>query len=141
MDVSDLLPNLVKMMEDRFGLLGRPVTTALLAALAIYVFILCYEAVDRAIIDPVAGLVERGYGKDMVYLAGRMVVYVLLIIAFMTLIYKWKENRLTKRATILRRRIEAALEDLGNERQAMAALVEKAETLIPPLEERGERDP
>ncbi len=65
MDPSSLVLGLVRAMEERFGWLGRPMTTTMLLLLFLGIALWALSMVRQELIEPIMGAVEKGYGPEI----------------------------------------------------------------------------
>ena len=157
MDASELVPGLCKMLEERMGpTWGRFTTNMVLAAVVLAIFVWCFGVVKREMLDPLWNIIEKGYGWDTAFFAGRMMVYLFVMFIGCWVGVKWIE-RTTKRRTdqtnrVLTQKIEEivqaqekvqalnrdthkALEAMESHRGEIKALATKTEKMIPLLKD------
>ena len=117
--MGDFLPGVFQMMEERFGRVGRPITTALLGLFSLAIAAWCLGMVYRNVVGPVLQATGTEVGHE---LANTVIVWVTLF-AFcgfvgFVIIYvrvRWQRNRYGPKLTSKQERIkelEAEIEQL-----------------------------
>ena len=125
-------------MEERFGRLGRPITTALLAAIVIYFFLLAFETVKRVVLDPIITAIQIGYGRDMVYTLGIMVIQGLFILLSTWLMYKWRQRQIRKYAEQVKEQVK---EELREDKNKILQMLNDIKSYIDHFKRKGELPP
>ena len=76
MGIEELLPGIIRLMEERFGRIGRPVTTALLFMLAMAIMAWCLGMVWDKVIAPIL----KFFGVELVVMNQEMGANVFLVV-------------------------------------------------------------
>ena len=74
--MGDFLPGMFRMIEERFGRAGRPITTALLGLFALAIMAWCLGIIYDKVVGPVLGVVGKELAPD---LASQMIAWATLV--------------------------------------------------------------
>ena len=117
--MGDFLPGVFQMMEERFGRVGRPITTALLGLFSLAIAAWCLGMVYEKVIDPILQATGTVVGQE---LANTIIAWVTLFAFFgfigFVFIYvrvRWQRNRYGPKLASKQERIkelEAEIEQL-----------------------------
>ena len=93
--MGDFLPGVFRMMEERFGRVGRPITTALLALFALAVAAWCLGLIYTNIVGPILKVTGTEVGQE---LANTVIAWVSLFafVSFIGIVVFYVRHRLQR---------------------------------------------
>ena len=119
--MGDFLPGVFRMIEERFGRFGRPLTTLLLGIFALAIIAWCLGLIYNNVVGPVLGSLDKEIAPEMV---ARIIAWATLV-AFLGLIFwliayvadRAQGRKYANRLTSKRERIEALERELAELRE------------------------